>query len=362
MPEPRSTGTPSSLIAALAGGWVADAASLGLHWLYSSERINEIGGATPEFLPPRAEYYTKGFGYFAHDGKQPGDISHYGAATGVLIDSLLAEGGTLSVRDYQQRFRSVFGPGGQWQGFIDNPTRITLENLNRIEQAAVDQALSDMPAEITDKQKRILIQKVMPYTRRLSGDQLDKPVREAINLTYQSTQIQDAGVHLARTIDQQLTPESGADDTQLPAVSKLPPPGGPIQRRGKLARPGRDRGSGHQPQRCGGCLGPLRRPASGWRIPGATGIGGAGRSRRRGAGPGHAKTGPHGPDAGCGGRRRHLWTHLLPARSHAGDLPHSEPRPKLPGSGACQHSLRRRFLWPGLGDWSGDGCTAWRGR
>ena len=213
----------ATMVAALAGGWVADAASLGLHWLYSSERIAEVGGQTPEFLPPRADYYTKGFGYFAHEGKQVGDVSHYGAATGVLTDSLLASNGSLDIRDYQRRFRSFFGPGGRWQGFIDNPTRITLENFNAIERKAVEEAQSSMPASLTDKQKRVLVQKVMPYTRRLSGDQLAQPVREAISLTYKEAEVQEAGVHLAETIDRHMVRESGADDMQLPAVSKLAP-------------------------------------------------------------------------------------------------------------------------------------------
>ncbi|HCA10390.1 MAG TPA: ADP-ribosylglycohydrolase family protein, partial [Marinobacter adhaerens] len=172
-------GRKAAITAALAGGWVADAASLGLHWLYNSERILEVGGQSPEFLPPRAEYYTKGFGYFAHEGKQVGDVSHYGAATGVLTDSLLATNGNLDIRDYQRRFRSFFGPGGQWRGFIDNPTRITLENFNAIERKAVEEAQSGMPDDLSDKQKRILVQKVMPYTRRLSGSALAQPVREA---------------------------------------------------------------------------------------------------------------------------------------------------------------------------------------
>jgi len=213
----------AAITAALAGGWVADAASLGLHWLYNSERILEVGGQSPEFLPPRAEYYTKGFGYFAHEGKQVGDVSHYGAATGVLTDSLLATNGNLDIRDYQRRFRSFFGPGGQWRGFIDNPTRITLENFNAIERKAVEEAQSGMPDDLSDKQKRILVQKVMPYTRRLSGSALAQPVREAISLTYKEKAIQEAGVHLAETIDRNLVPASGADDMQLPAVSKLPP-------------------------------------------------------------------------------------------------------------------------------------------
>ncbi|PXX92554.1 ADP-ribosylglycohydrolase family protein [Marinobacter vulgaris] len=212
-----------AIIAALAGGWVADAASLGLHWLYDSQRIHEVGGQAPEFLPPKADYFKGGFGYFAHEGKQPGDISHYGAATGVLSDSLLASDGQLDIRDYQRRFRTFFGPGGRWQGYIDNPTRVTLNNLDAIEQNAIKQALATTTADLSDEQKRILVQKVLPYTRYLSGDQLAEPVRRGINLTYHETRVQDAGVHLAETIDSHLLPESGADDMQLPAVSKLPP-------------------------------------------------------------------------------------------------------------------------------------------
>jgi hypothetical protein len=223
MSQHSKSGESVRLINALAGGWVADAASLGLHWLYDSKRILEVGGQSPEFLPPKSDYFKGGFGYFAHEGKQSGDVSHYGAATGVLTDSLLANKGALNIRDYQRRFRTFFGPGGQWQGYIDNPTRITLDKLNSIEQNAIEQALSTTTAELTDKQKRILVQKVLPYTRYLSGDQLAAPVRRAINLTYQEAEIQDAGVHIAETIDQHLIPESGADDMQLPAVSKLPP-------------------------------------------------------------------------------------------------------------------------------------------
>jgi len=210
-------------IAALAGGWVADAASLGLHWLYNSPRILEVGGKAPEFLPPKADYFSGVFGYFAHEGKRSGDISHYGAATGVLMDSLLASDGQLDIRDYQRRFRSFFGPGGQWCGFLDNPTRITLNNLNAIEQNAIDQALATTKVDLTDEQKRVLVQKVLPYTRRLTGDQLAEPVRRAIDLTYHETGIQEAGVHIAETIDRHLRPESGADDLQLPSVSKLAP-------------------------------------------------------------------------------------------------------------------------------------------
>ena len=182
-----------------------------------------MGEQAPEFLPPKADYFKGGFGYFAHEGKQSGDVSHYGAATGLLTDSLLASDGKLDIRDYQRRFRAFFGPGGHWRGYIDNPTRVTLNNLSTIEQSAIDQALATTEADLTDQQKRILVQKVLPYTRRLRGNELAAPVRRAIDLTYHETEVQEAGVHIAETIDQHLLPESGADDMQLPAVSKLPP-------------------------------------------------------------------------------------------------------------------------------------------
>jgi hypothetical protein len=92
-----------------------------------------------------------------------GDVSHYGAASGVLTGSLLANHGQLDIRDYQRRCRSFFGPGGQWQGYIDNPTRVTLNNLNLVEQTAIEQAIANAPAALTDKQKRILVQKGLPY-------------------------------------------------------------------------------------------------------------------------------------------------------------------------------------------------------
>lgn len=222
----NQTNRPSAdqchIVSALAGGWVADAASLGLHWLYDSERIRQVAPERPEFLTPDPEYFEGGFGFFAHSGKRSGDFSHYGAATRVLQQSLWANSGRLEIRDYQRRFRDVFGPGGQWQGYIDNPTRLTLENLNRNEQEAIEKA-SARQSGLSEKQQKVLVQKVLPYTRRLSGEQLREPVRKAIAMTYKESEIQDAGVALAETIDRQLKPESGADDTQLPAVSKLPP-------------------------------------------------------------------------------------------------------------------------------------------
>jgi len=47
----------------------------------------------------------------------------------------------------------------------------------------------------------VLVQKVLPYTRKLSGDALAEPVRRAISLTYESGgEVQEAGVLIARVL------------------------------------------------------------------------------------------------------------------------------------------------------------------
>ena len=58
------------------GALVADAASLGAHWIYDKARVAEVCGETPEFLEPDVQNYRGGAGYFAAKGKRAGDSSH----------------------------------------------------------------------------------------------------------------------------------------------------------------------------------------------------------------------------------------------------------------------------------------------
>lgn len=72
------TTSPERARAAVIGAATADAATMGLHWLYDQNRIAEVAGAEPEFRAPNAlDFGDKG--YFAHGGKTPGEPSHYGA-------------------------------------------------------------------------------------------------------------------------------------------------------------------------------------------------------------------------------------------------------------------------------------------
>lgn len=121
---------------ALLGALVADAAAMGLHWLYDQERIAGIAGDAPEFRAPnRADFLGqdgKSLGYFAHGGKRPGELSHYGAQMLAMSDSL-ARTSAYGAGDYARSFREWFGYGGRWTGYIDRPTRATLDSMAQAE-------------------------------------------------------------------------------------------------------------------------------------------------------------------------------------------------------------------------------------
>lgn len=124
---------------ALLGALVADAAAMGLHWLYDQARIAEIAGGAPEFRTPNGADFLgpdgRSLGYFAHGGKRPGAPSHYGAQMLAMADSL-ARTDTYDAEDYARSFQEWFGYGGRWTGYIDRPTRATLDAMARTEAEA----------------------------------------------------------------------------------------------------------------------------------------------------------------------------------------------------------------------------------
>ncbi len=116
-------------IAAILGALIADAASLGLHWLYDPDRIAQIEKTKGlVFLQPDASNYADTNGYFAHGAKSVGDSSAYGELCLLMLRHLV-QYGEFSRVHYQSEFRGHFGPGGPYIGYIDSPTRQTLQLL-----------------------------------------------------------------------------------------------------------------------------------------------------------------------------------------------------------------------------------------
>ncbi len=124
--------TSSQTSALLLGALVADAASLGVHWIYEPERIAEIAarrGGKTAFTPVDAANYKDTRAYFAHGLRHNGQLTQYGEVLRLAIQSMNANGGAFDVGAYHAAFTAHFGPGGTYLGYIDRPTRAALDNI-----------------------------------------------------------------------------------------------------------------------------------------------------------------------------------------------------------------------------------------
>jgi hypothetical protein len=115
--------------AALMGALTADAAGLGLHWIYDTGRISQVtNGKSPAFTPINPANYEGVPAYFAHANRRDGQLSQYGETLALAMASIKAQGG-FDVAAYQQAYAAHFGPGGTYIGYIDRPTKGTLNNI-----------------------------------------------------------------------------------------------------------------------------------------------------------------------------------------------------------------------------------------
>ena len=219
------------------GGLVADAATMGFHWLYDQERVRKAGGDTPEFHDPDPTLYQLNHqqdSTFVHHGKRAGDITQYGEQLLVMLRALANHDGELNQAAYEKEFARVFGSGGPYVGYIDRPTEVVLYNLKKRERDAYADARS-FESDLTDEEKGVLDDEVMVkfkfYDEGLNLEEnlelLDRWVlikqdykrdnekdkqriaycRHMFNVVYQS--------------NKQLCGDVG--DDQFPAIVKLPP-------------------------------------------------------------------------------------------------------------------------------------------
>ncbi|MBT3425348.1 MAG: hypothetical protein HOL98_02530 [Gammaproteobacteria bacterium] len=205
---------------AIMGAFVADAAALGFHWLYSQTRILKLASEEPEFREPDESDFAGNVGYFAHPGKRVGQLSQYGEQCWVMLKSMLDSDGRYDKGAYQVAFRDHFGYGGKFAGYIDRPTRETLDAIYRGEYEALQRA-NGVPFSGDARQKSTVLVKILAAAKRFHGERLQQ---EAIYIT-SPMQGSEACLGYAREIIQALQAGvefPGAIDEQLPAVSKLP--------------------------------------------------------------------------------------------------------------------------------------------
>lgn len=134
---------------AILGALVADAASLGLHGLYDTQRLAEIASAVePVFLAPDEANFRGAKGSLVHAARVAGELSTYGECCALMLRQLAEAGGRFQRVSYQSMYRRHFGPGGAYVGHIDRAMRGTLIRLMPHE----DPATYPQPSGVDDDQ------------------------------------------------------------------------------------------------------------------------------------------------------------------------------------------------------------------
>ena len=221
------------------GALVADAAALGFHWMYDQDKIEKLGGETPEFYDPTESsvHYTRSAeleSTFVHEGKQVGDMTHYGEQLRVMLRALAKNDGQLEQATFEQEFKSFFGPGGPWVGYIDRPTGRVLFNLEKRNRDAYERArnfdngLTESEKDVLDDEVRVCFKfyddsksveenlKVLDGWVLRKSDYKRDPEKDRMRIDYCRNMF-----HTVRDAQQELCGDVG--DDQFPAIAKLPP-------------------------------------------------------------------------------------------------------------------------------------------
>lgn len=106
-----------NLKAMVMASFVADAISLGPHWIYDQEKIKREFGKIESLTAPLADSF--------HTTKSAGDFTHYGDQTIILLESI-AHCGEFDLDHFAQTWQSLFV---DYKGYVDKATKSTLENF-----------------------------------------------------------------------------------------------------------------------------------------------------------------------------------------------------------------------------------------
>lgn len=106
----------ANLKAAVWGAFVADALSLGVHWVYNTGVIDKKFGRVERYYDPLASF---------HKGKKAGDFTHYGDQM-LLLLTTVKEGGFDPER-FAGAWRAFFA---DYTGYFDKATTATLEKMS----------------------------------------------------------------------------------------------------------------------------------------------------------------------------------------------------------------------------------------
>ena len=220
------------------GGLVADAATMGMHWIYNQDRIARITEGKPEFYDCDPANYRKEEGdskkatyFLVHEGKKAGDMSHYGEQSLVMLKALAINQGLFSKMTFEDVFYQFFGPGGEWVGYIDRPTDVTLLNYRKRKQDLLDKA-GEFDNGLSKKERWLLDNKVLVLNKFYDESKTKEENRQKLQKWIVHSRVFDAEKenlkmeyckHMFDLIYENKQGFCGdRGDDQLPTIVKLP--------------------------------------------------------------------------------------------------------------------------------------------
>lgn len=202
------------------GALVADAAAMGLHWIYNQDHIRKVAPQDPEFTEPLAQNYEGVPAYFVHGSRKAGQQSQYGEQLIVMLQALAKNDGSFDLQTYVRQFRAHFGYGGAYVGYIDHAIGGSLDSYRRAEEVALEHAQS-IPYDGNAKITAGMVTKALDLVPRFEGETRREKFEKAVRQTHDDDAILAHGFKVLDAIAA-LPPTYGAVDVQMPAIAKLP--------------------------------------------------------------------------------------------------------------------------------------------
>jgi len=103
---------------AIMAAFVADALSLGVHWVYDMSEIEKKYGRLESIVKPELAPY--------HKSKQKGEFTHYGDQMMVLLESVTESSG-FNLINFSTAWQNMFQ---SYNGYMDHATKETMQNFN----------------------------------------------------------------------------------------------------------------------------------------------------------------------------------------------------------------------------------------
>ncbi len=166
--------------AAVWGAFVADALSLGVHWVYNTSVIDKKFGRVDGYHDPLTSY---------HKGKQAGDFTHYGDQTLVLLASA-ARARKFEDGRFAQSWRAFFD---NYNGYFDQATKATLANMDAGRELTASGSDSD---DLAGAARMAALVAVYPQDQ----EGLVHAARAQTAVTHNDERVIDSAAFFARTV------------------------------------------------------------------------------------------------------------------------------------------------------------------